>query len=95
MELREALLRMRTWFAAPPASPGTLDDRGVLELLMSGRSDDEVLADMRSAPRVRFALEKDDMVALSKAGMSWRLTGAMRAKTGLPRRELWITPDSW
>jgi hypothetical protein len=95
MERWESLQRMQAWLAAPAASPGALDNRSVLELMMAGRADGEVLAAIQRAPRVRFALDRDDMVALSKAGVSWRVIDAMRARAGLPPRELWITPDGW
>jgi hypothetical protein len=95
MERWDSMLRIQAWFAEPAGLLPALDNRGVLELMMAGRSDDQVLGDIGRASRVRFALDKADMTALSKAGVSWRLIAAMRARAGLPQREFWITPDTW
>ncbi len=95
MELWESLALVQKWMAAPAASHDTLDNRGVLELLVAGRSDEAVLAAVDKAAHVSFALDRPDMMALKHAGVPWDVIDAMRSKAGLPRRGFWMPPDTW
>lgn len=95
MELWESLALVQRWMAGAAAPHGTLDNRGILELLATGRADDAVLAEIDKAAHVSFSLERPDMAALHHAGVPWGVIDAMRTKAGLPRRGFWMTPDSW
>lgn len=95
MELWDSMLRIHKWISAAPPPAGMLDNRSVLEMATAGRDDDSILAAINHAERIAFSLDRADMTALSKAGLSWPLIDGMRSKAGLPRREFWMTPDNW
>lgn len=95
MELWESLALVQKWMAGPAAPHGTLDNRAVLELLVTGRADDGVLAEIDKAAHVTFSLDRPDMNALHHAGVPWDVIDAMRTKAGLPRRGFWMTADDW
>lgn len=94
LEQWESLLRVRRWSSAAPRAD-VLDDRGVIDLVLSGTSDDDVMQRIAAAPRVSFELEQADMTALDSAGVSWDVIDAMRKKAGLGRRPFHVTPDRW
>ena len=96
MELWESAALVQKWMNAPRvAVGGSLDNRGVLELLVAGRSDEAVLGAVDKAARVTFSLDRPDMTALHAAGVPWGVIDAMRSKAGLPKRGFWIAPDKW
>lgn len=94
MERWESLLRIHAWSAAP-SSPEALDNHAILDRLVAGRSDAEILSAIREAKRIDFHLDDSDMTALRSAGLNWDLIDAMRTRAGLGRRPFRITPDSW
>jgi hypothetical protein len=95
MELWESVALIDSWMKATQAPSGTLDNRGVLELAVAGRTDESIVAAITATKQVNFTLGQAEMTALSKAGVQWAVIDAMRKKAGLPRREFRITPDSW
>ena len=95
MELWDSVALVDGWMNGRPAPSGTLDNRSILDLAVAGRSDESMIAKIQAANRATFALGQTEMTALRNAGVPWTVIDAMRAKMGLPRRELYITPDSW
>lgn len=94
LELWESIALIDTWMKTRPPA-GILDNRAVLDLAAAGRSEAALVAAIAGAKRVQFVLGQAEMTALSKAGISWPVIDAMRARAGLPRREFRLTPDSW
>jgi len=95
MELWESVSLIDSWMNGAPAANGALDNRALLDLMIAGRSDQAIITAIAAAKHATFALGQPEMAALSKAGVSWPVIDAMRAKVGLPRREFHVTPDSW
>lgn len=59
------------------ASDGALTNGDVVQLARAGLGDAVVLAKIRQAPHVAFALDVDDMIALKKQGVSQEVIAAM------------------
>jgi hypothetical protein len=56
---------------------GSFTNQDVVKLVAAHLSDTLIIAKIREAPRVEFALETDELVALQKAGVSEKIIQAM------------------
>lgn len=87
MRLKTVLLVVLALAFTPLAltAEETLTNQDVVKMSAAGLGDDLIIAKVREAPRVEFALEVDDLVSLRQAGVSERVVQAMlERKAGSP-----------
>jgi hypothetical protein len=95
METWESMLLIQKWMAAPAAAGSTLDNQSVLNLAAAGRTDQAIIARIRRAGKVRFALGQSEMKALRKAGVSLEIVATMRSKAGLQPESVSVPAGDW
>src|SRR5262245_31369279 len=71
------LLAVTVLVVAPAKGQGPFTNQDVMKLVAAGLGEGLIIAKIKEASKVDFALEVDDLVALRKAGVSEKIVEAM------------------